>query len=82
MLLLMTYLRVAASILPKELTVDAVMTTGLTAEERVEMLAALKQQLLSVEHAPPMIEAKVIHEFNGNGAAPRSRQDQGTDCAS
>src|SRR5215471_16412567 len=70
-----TYLRVAASILPKELMVDAVMTTGMTAEERIEMIAALKQHLLTVRQEQPMlIEAKT------NGFE-RSRQDQGTDCA-
>ena len=70
-----TYLRVAASILPKELMVDAVMTTGMTAEERIEMIAALKQHLLTVRQEQPMlIEAKA------NGFE-RSRQDQGTDCA-
>jgi hypothetical protein len=63
-----TYLRVAASILPKELMVDAV-TTGLTAEERAEMIAALKQHLLSVRQEQPMlIEARKIdeHEPEGN----------------
>ena len=69
-----TYLRVAASILPKELMVDAVMTTGMTAEERIEMIAALKQHLLTVRQEPILIEAKA------NGFE-RSRQDQGTDCA-
>jgi hypothetical protein len=39
-----TYLRVAASILPKELMVET-MTTGLTAEERTEMIVALKEHL-------------------------------------
>ena len=68
-----TYLRVAASILPKELMVDAVMTTGMTAEERIEMIAALKQHLLTVQK-PILIEART------NGFE-RSRQDQGTDCA-
>jgi len=77
-----TYLRVCASLLPREMTVDAMVTTGMTADERIEMIAALKQQLFSVEHAPPKKKAKIIHELNGNGAAPRSRQDQGTDCAS
>jgi hypothetical protein len=52
------------------------MTTGLTAEERIEMIAALKQHLLTVQQEQPMlIEAKT------NGFE-RSRQDQGTDCAS
>jgi len=69
-----TYLRVAASILPKELMVDAVMTTGLTAEERIEMIAALKQQLLTVQREPILIEAKT------NGFE-RSRQAPGTDRA-
>lgn len=41
-----TYFRVAASILPKEMTVDAMLTTGLSAEERSEMITALKQHLL------------------------------------
>ena len=54
-----TYFRVAASILPKELMVDAVMTTGLTAEERIEMIAALKQHLLTVQQEQPLlIEAR------------------------
>jgi hypothetical protein len=35
------------------------MTTGLTAEERAEMIAALKQHLLTVRQEQPMlIEAK------------------------
>ena len=54
-----TYLRVAASILPKELMVDAVMTTGMTADERIEMIAALKEHLLTVRQDQPLlIEAR------------------------
>jgi hypothetical protein len=68
-----TYLRVAASILPKELMVESV-SSGLTPEERIEMLTVLKQQLLTVQREPILIEAKT------NGFE-RSRQDQGTDCA-
>jgi hypothetical protein len=54
------YLRTAAAILPKEqeLMVET-MTTGLTAEERAEMIAALRQHLLTVRQEQPMlIEAK------------------------
>ena len=54
-----TYLRVGATILPKELMVET-MTTGLTAEERDEMIAMLKQHLLTRQQEQPMlIEAKV-----------------------
>jgi hypothetical protein len=53
-----TYLRVAASIIPRELMVEPV-TSGLSAEERSEMIAALKQHLLTVRQGQPMlIEAK------------------------
>jgi hypothetical protein len=39
------------------------MTTGLTAEERAEMIAALKQHLLTRQEQQPLqIEAKPIHE--------------------
>ena len=69
-----TYFRVAASILPKEMVVDAVVTTGMTADERIEMIAALKQHLLTVQREPILIEAK------SNGFE-RSRQDQTTDRA-
>jgi hypothetical protein len=70
-----TYLRVAASILPRELMVDAVVSTGMTAEERIEMIAALKQHLLHCQQVQPLlIEAKT------NGFE-RSRQDQGIDRA-
>jgi uncharacterized NAD(P)/FAD-binding protein YdhS len=69
-----TYLRVAASILPRELMVDAVVSTGMTAEERIEMIAALKKHLLTVQQQPLLIEAKT------NGFE-RSRQDQGIDRA-
>src|SRR5215467_12601942 len=64
-----TYLRVAASILPKELMVESV-SSGLTPEERIEMLTVLKQQLLTVQRGPILIEAKT------NGFE-RSQQDQG-----
>ena len=54
-----TYLRVGATILPKELMVET-MTNGLTAEERAEMIAMLKQHLLTRQQEQPMlIEAKV-----------------------
>jgi hypothetical protein len=54
-----TYLRVGATILPKELMVET-MTTGLTAEERAEMIAMLKQHLLTRQQEQRMlIEAKV-----------------------
>jgi hypothetical protein len=73
-----TYLRVAASILPKELMVESV-TTGLTAEERIEMIAALKQHLLSRDRPPLMIEART------NGTQPtgnESREAETIDCRS
>jgi len=74
-----TYFRVAASILPRELTVDAVMTTGLTAEERIEMIGALKEHLLTVRQEQPLlIEART----NGHDAeGVIARQDQGTNRA-
>jgi hypothetical protein len=54
-----TYLRVGATILPKEMVLET-MTTGLTVEERTEMIAVLKQHLLSRQQEQPMmIEAKV-----------------------
>jgi hypothetical protein len=54
-----TYLRVGAAILPRELMVET-MTTGLAAEERAEMIAMLKQHLLTRQQEQPMlIEAKV-----------------------
>src|SRR5262249_26296138 len=54
-----TYLRVGASILPKEMVLET-MTTGLNAEERAEMIAMLKQHLLTRQQEQPMlIEAKV-----------------------
>src|SRR5262249_15452428 len=71
-----TYLRVAASILPRELMVEQV-TTGMSAEERVEMLAALKQELLSRQPPPLLIEAKV----NGYTRAGL-REAEGTDLGS
>src|SRR5262249_54530474 len=49
-----TYLRVAASIIPRELMVEAV-TSGLSAEERAEMIATLKQHLLTVRQEQPML---------------------------
>ena len=53
------YLRTAAAILPKELMVET-MTTGLTAEERAEMIAMLKQHLLTRQQEQPiLIEAKI-----------------------
>jgi hypothetical protein len=56
------YLRTAAAILPKELMVET-MTSGLTAEERAETIAALKQHLLARQEQQPLqIEAKPIHE--------------------
>jgi len=57
-------LRTAAAILPKELMVET-MTTGLTAEERGEMIAMLKQHLLTRQQEQPMlIEAKVDEPAN------------------
>src|SRR2546430_9941183 len=57
-----TYLRVGVAILPKELMVET-MTTGLTAEERAEMIAALKQHLLTRQQEQPMLlEARKIDE--------------------
>jgi hypothetical protein len=56
-----TYVRVAASILPKELMVEAV-TSGLSAEERTEMIAMSKQHLLTKQE-PVLLEAKKIDEF-------------------
>ena len=62
-----TYLRVGASILPKEMVLET-MTTGLTAEERAEMIAVLKQHLLSVQQEQPMlIEARKIDEPDPEG---------------
>jgi hypothetical protein len=62
-----TYLRVGASILPKEMVLET-MTTGLTAEERAEMIAALKRHLLSVQQEQPMlIEARKIDEPDPEG---------------
>jgi len=53
------YLRTAAAILPKELMVET-MTTGLSPEERAEMIAVIKQHLLARQQEQPMlIEAKV-----------------------
>jgi hypothetical protein len=53
------YLRTAAAILPKELMVET-MTTGLTAEERAEMIAMLKQHLLTRQQEQLiLIEAKI-----------------------
>ena len=44
---------VAASILPKEMTIDA-MTTGLSADERTEMIAAIKEHLLTIRQEQPI----------------------------
>src|SRR5229473_1114469 len=63
------YVRAMFSILPKELTVEAV-SSGLSAEERLEMIAALKQHILTRQQEPPLlIEAKTIEAktINGNG---------------
>jgi hypothetical protein len=65
-----TYLRVAASILPKEMTIDA-MTTGLSADERSEMIAAIKQHLLTIREERPMLIEATVNEpepkRNGSG---------------
>jgi hypothetical protein len=65
------YVRAMFSILPKELVVESV-TTGLTAEERADLIDKLKQHLLTrqQEQEPILIEAKV------NGSQPdRAKQD-------
>jgi hypothetical protein len=65
------YVRAMFSILPRELVVESV-TTGLTPEERLEMIDKLKQHLLTrpQEQQPILIEAKV----NGSESA-RARED-------
>ena len=67
------YLRVGAPILPKEMVLET-MTTGLTPEERTEMIAMLKEHLLSRQQEQPMmIEAKANE--------PESESCTREDCA-
>jgi hypothetical protein len=52
-----SYVRAMFSILPKELTVEAV-SSGLSAEERIELIDRLKQHLLARPQEPMLIEAR------------------------
>jgi hypothetical protein len=62
------YVRAMFSILPKELTIEAV-SSGLSAEERGELIEKLKQHLLTRPQEPILLEAKAIEAktTNGNG---------------
>jgi hypothetical protein len=53
------YVRAMFSILPKEYTVEAV-SSGLSPEERLELIDRLKHHLLSRQEEPPLlIEARI-----------------------
>ena len=72
------YVRAMFSILPKELTVEAI-SSGLSAEERLEMIEKLKRHLLTRPQESILLEAKAIEAktSNGNGFTDptRSRED-------
>jgi hypothetical protein len=64
------YVRAMFSILPKEYMVEAV-SSGLSAEERLEIIEKLKQHLLTRQQEPPL-----LIEVKTNGSEPsRARDD-------
>jgi hypothetical protein len=69
------YVRAMFSILPKELTIEAV-SSGLSADERLELIDRLKQHLLTRPQNPILIEAKT----NGSEQLEPDRvsEDQGS----
>jgi hypothetical protein len=52
------YVRAMFSILPKEYTVEAV-SSGLSPEERLELIERIKEHLLTRQEPPKLIEAKI-----------------------
>jgi hypothetical protein len=68
------YIRAMFSILPKEIAVETV-SSGLSPDERLELIDRLKQHLLARPQEPILIEAKA----NGfkQSEPIRAREDQG-----
>jgi hypothetical protein len=66
------YVRAMFSILPKEYTVEAV-SSGLSPEERLELIDRLKAHLLTRQEPPMLIEAKIDDELEPEPT--RARED-------